>query len=103
MGKRFERNIEDFVCENCGSNVTGNGYTNHCPSCLHSKHVDINPGDRQSNCKGMMEPIAVEPTSKGYTITFRCTQCGATKRNKSAEGDDFEKLLEIARKRAGGS
>ncbi len=101
MGKRFARNIEDFVCAKCGSKVKGNGYTNHCPHCLHSKHVDINPGDRQSSCEGMMEPVAVESNSKGYTITFRCTKCGAIKRNKSAEGDDFEKILEIARKGTG--
>ena len=101
MGKRFVRNIEDFVCEKCGSKVKGNGYTNHCPKCLHSKHVDINPGDRQSNCEGMMEPIAVESNSKGYTIIFHCTKCGAIKRNKSAKEDVFEKILEIARKGAG--
>jgi DNA-directed RNA polymerase subunit M/transcription elongation factor TFIIS len=100
MGRRFARNVEDFVCEKCGNKVRGNGYTNHCPRCLHSKHVDINPGDRQSNCGGMMEPIAVESNSKGYIVTFRCTKCGATKRNKSAEGDDFEKILEIARESA---
>ena len=40
---------EEFVCENCGKKVKKLGYScrNHCPYCLHSKHVDINPGDRQ--------------------------------------------------------
>jgi rubrerythrin len=98
LSKKFTRNIEDFVCEHCGSKVKGNGYTNHCPYCLYSKHVDINPGDRQSNCGRLMEPIAVESTNKGYTIIFRCIRCGTVKRNKSAENDDFEKILEIARK-----
>lgn len=38
--KNFTRVIEDFICENCGTEVKGNGYTNHCPKCLWSKHVD---------------------------------------------------------------
>ena len=58
--KRFNRRIEDFTCEHCGTEVHGNGYTNHCPNCLWSKHVDINPGDRAADCGGLMEPIAVE-------------------------------------------
>ena len=101
MGKLFARNIENFVCKKCGNSVVGNGYTNHCPDCIHSMHVDINPGDRLSNCKGIMEPVSVEPIRKGYSITFRCIKCGAIKRNKAAENDNFETILEIARKRAG--
>ena len=38
---------EDFICENCGKDVEKSSYTarDHCPYCLYSKHVDINPGD----------------------------------------------------------
>jgi len=46
MARLFTRNIENFTCERCGAAVEGNGFTNHCPACLCSKHVDINPGDR---------------------------------------------------------
>jgi endogenous inhibitor of DNA gyrase (YacG/DUF329 family) len=99
VSKRFTRNIEDFVCEKCGEKVKGDGYTNHCPCCLYSKHVDINPGDRQSDCKGIMEPVSVESNSKGYVITFCCTKCKAVKRNKCADSDDFQKILEIVRKK----
>ena len=60
MSATFIRKTEDFVCENCGQEVKGNGYTNHCPRCLYSKHVDINPGDRASDCGGLMKPVAVE-------------------------------------------
>lgn len=97
MSKRFVRNIEDFTCENCGKKTTGNGYTNHCPNCLFSKHVDINPGDRQANCGGMMEPIGVECSGVSYVITFKCRRCGATKRNKAALNDNFETILETAK------
>lgn len=56
-----------FVCENCGCKVrplTKGGYRNHCPHCLYSKHVDINPGDRASECGGLMEPVGVFLTGK---------------------------------------
>jgi len=35
------------------------GYTarDHCPYCLYSKHLDIFPGDRKNECKGLMKPI----------------------------------------------
>ena len=41
---------EDFICENCGKDVEKSSYTarDHCPYCLYSKHVDINPGDRKN-------------------------------------------------------
>lgn len=102
MGKRFQRRKEDFICENCGKPVSGNGYTNHCPNCLFSKHVDINPGDRNCLCHGLMEPIAIESTCKGHTIVHRCQRCGRVKRNKSVTGDSFEALLSVARRQGGG-
>ena len=43
--KKFQRKVEDFICEKCGTKNIGNGFTNHCFKCLWSKHVDINPGD----------------------------------------------------------
>lgn len=99
MAKLFARNVEDFVCENCGATVTGNGYTNHCPHCLHSKHVDINPGDRASTCKGMMRPIGIENARDGYVIILQCTKCNCTKRNKSAENDDMDMIIKISSNR----
>lgn len=43
--KKFTKIDEEFICENCGKQVEKLGYTcrNHCPSCLYSKHVDVNP------------------------------------------------------------
>ena len=57
---------EEFVCENCGNKVPKLGYScrNHCPVCLHSKHVDINPGDRAETCHGLLEPIGLEINNK---------------------------------------
>lgn len=100
MSQKFRRNIEDFRCENCGASVEGNGYTNHCPKCLYSKHVDIMPGDRAATCGGLMEPETVEQQKNGYDISHRCLECGFSKINKSVEGDSFEKLVSIAKKAA---
>ncbi|MBU0731263.1 RNHCP domain-containing protein [Patescibacteria group bacterium] len=91
--KKFQRKVEDFVCENCGHKIKGSGFTNHCPSCLYSKHVDINPGDRASDCGGLMEPIALEGAIDKEKILFRCQKCGHLKRNKLQKGDNKQKLL----------
>lgn len=98
MSSKFQRKIENFTCEHCGTVTIGNGYTNHCPHCLHSKHVDINPGDRACKCHGLMIPTSVETKKGGYVINFECQKCGSKKRNKSAANDNFEAILEIMRK-----
>jgi len=96
--KKFTRTVEDFTCEHCGSQVTGNGFTNHCPSCLWSKHVDIAPGDRAATCANLMEPIAVSSDRKhGYRLLHRCSKCGAERWNRVSPNDSFEALLALAR------
>jgi len=93
----FPRTVEDFDCLHCGHSVSGSGYTNHCPRCLWSRHVDRNPGDRASTCGGMMAPLSVVSQRGGYRILHRCQDCGHQKWNKSAPDDDFEQLLALAR------
>ena len=96
----MKKNDSGFICVNCGRQVEKLGVTsrNHCPYCLHSLHVDIVPGDRANGCKGLLRPIAIETNAKkGYVIVFKCDKCGAITRNKSADDDDFEKLLEVAK------
>ncbi len=95
--KRFNRNIENFICEHCGAEVSGNGYTNHCPHCLYSKHVDINPGDRAAECGGLMEPIDIEQKDGKFIIVHRCQKCGFVRKNKMQENDDFNTILKISR------
>ncbi|NUQ57246.1 MAG: RNHCP domain-containing protein [Candidatus Paceibacter sp.] len=96
MGTNFKRTIEDFICGNCGEEVKGDGYTNHCPSCLWSKHVDINPGDRAAECSGMMKPAKVETEKGEYVLTHRCVKCGHEKRNKMSAKDNFQEVLKIS-------
>lgn len=94
----FIRNKEDFVCEHCGVRVEGDGYTNHCPACLWSKHVDVEPGDRAARCGGMMEPVAIEGTTPSYILTHKCTRCGHIRRNKVSSRDSGEALVALAEK-----
>ncbi|MBO4972609.1 MAG: RNHCP domain-containing protein [Clostridia bacterium] len=84
---RFKKNDSGFICAHCGKEVKPLGYSsrNHCPFCLWSLHVDVNPGDRANECGAPMEPIRVELDSKkGYMIVHRCTRCGEIKRNRAA-------------------
>ena len=66
MESLFTEIDEEFICENCGKKVKKLGYScrNHCNYCLHSKHVDINPGDRSENCHGTLEPVGIEINNK---------------------------------------
>lgn len=95
MVKKFERKIENFSCENCGTFVQGDGYTDHCPFCLYSKHVDINPRDRECECRGLMEPIRAEVKEEGYRIYYRCLDCGYNHRVRSSIEDSFEVILSL--------
>ncbi|MBE6458281.1 MAG: RNHCP domain-containing protein [Alphaproteobacteria bacterium] len=97
--KTFQRTKEDFICEHCGTEVKGDGYTNHCPHCLYSKHVDINPGDREEDCGGLMEPVDLELKDGKYIIVHRCQRCGFVRRNKVDEGDDFNAVIDLSRKK----
>ncbi|OGF22158.1 hypothetical protein A2Y83_00965 [Candidatus Falkowbacteria bacterium RBG_13_39_14] len=93
MSQNFQKCKEDFICGKCGAKIEGDGYTNHCPHCLWSKHVDINPGDRASNCGGLMKPVKLEAKGKEIIIVHRCEKCGYEKRNKASIKDKLDILL----------
>ena len=96
--KQFTKRDEEFICENCVSQVEKLGYTSrdHCPKCLYSKHVDKLPGDRSENCHGILRPIQVELSNKkGYVIVYKCDKCGEIRKNKAAIDDDNELLIKL--------
>ena len=97
--KQFQRKKEDFICENCGIEVTKLGYTarDHCPNCLYSKHVDINPGDRAETCGGLMEPIDLELKDGKYIVVHKCQKCGFIRKNKISDDDNFEAVLKLSK------
>jgi hypothetical protein len=80
-----------FVCAVCGAEVmplARGSLRNHCPRCLCSLHVDVNPGDRAQECGGVMRPVGAELTgNKGWVILHRCERCGVERRNRAALDD----------------
>jgi hypothetical protein len=92
----FKRVIENFNCENCGEHVIGSGYTNHCPKCLWSKHVDNHPGDRNASCHGLLRPVGALYKNDEFIISYVCVTCGKQSKNKSASGDNSELLIKLS-------
>ncbi|OGY78453.1 MAG: hypothetical protein A3B74_02020 [Candidatus Kerfeldbacteria bacterium RIFCSPHIGHO2_02_FULL_42_14] len=97
--KRFQRRKEDFVCEYCHTVVIGDGYTNHCPQCLVSKHVDIFPGDRAANCGGRMNVAAIDFQDGEYILIHECVRCRHRKNNKVSPRDSFHTLFALIQER----
>ncbi len=103
---RFHKINESFTCLHCGSAVPPAKKTcrNHCPSCLHSRHVDIFPGDRAHSCQGLLKPIAYELHSKkGLMLHFRCERCQARNRTIALlddpyAADDYQLILTLSAK-----
>jgi len=94
---------ETFTCKVCGRLVTpgeaGTNHRNHCPNCLSSLHLDIEPGDRAADCGGIMEPVAVWVRKNGeWALIHRCRWCGALSTNCIAADDNPVKLMSIAMK-----
>lgn len=89
---------ESFICENCGQKVKKSSYTarDHCPYCLYSKHVDINPGDRANTCQGLLEPIAIEKFKDSYKILYRCLKCGKTHKNIIEKEDNMDMIISLS-------
>ena len=81
QSSKFTKIDEEFVCENCGRVVPKLGYTcrNHCPYFLEPIGLEISP-------------------KKGYVIIFKCKKCGAIRKNKAAEDDDMDKIIELSSK-----
>lgn len=91
---------EEFICENCKKKVKKLGYTarDHCPNCLYSKHVDINPGDRNNPCMGMLKPIEIEKFKNSFKIIYKCEKCNEKHKNIMANDDNMDLIIELSKK-----
>ena len=99
--KAFTKNDNGFICKNCGKEVEPLKYSSrdHCPFCLCSLHVDINPGDRLNSCNGILKPLDLEYSqNKGYVIIYKCLKCGQIHKNKTATDDDKNQILKVSNK-----
>ena len=97
--KRFNMIDENFICENCKKEVLKLGYTarDHCPYCLYSKHVDINPGDRSNTCLGLLKPISIEKFKDTFKIIYKCEKCNKMHKNIMAIDDNYDLIIELSK------
>ena len=96
--KKFTMIDEEFICDNCGYHVSKLNYTarDHCPNCLHSKHVDIMPGDRNNSCLGLMRPIGIEKYKNTYKIIYKCLKCQEMHKNIMANDDNYDLIIKLS-------
>ena len=90
-----------FRCGHCHLDVPadapGTAHRNHCPNCLWSRHVDIDPGDRASDCLASMEPSAITVRGDGeWVLIHRCRGGGTLDSNRTAGDDNALLLMRIA-------
>lgn len=97
--KKFKMIDESFTCENCNNKVEKLGYTarDHCPYCLYSKHVDINPGDRLNTCKGLLKPVGIEKFKDTFKILYKCEKCGIKHKNIMSRDDNMDLIIQLSK------
>ena len=97
--KQFTKLDEEFICENCKQKIEKLNYTtrDHCNHCLYSKHLDINPGDRQNTCKGLLKPIGIEKFKTTYKIIYKCEKCNQIHKNIMANDDNMDLIIELSK------
>lgn len=95
--KRFQKNNESFVCLNCGKLTPAHPSSSrdHCIYCLCSLHVDINPGDRLNECKGLLKPIGLRSKNGKQQIVYKCEKCSKIAFCVSAPDDNREEIIRI--------
>lgn len=95
--KKFKMIDESFKCIICGKKVNPLKYSarDHCPYCLYSIHIDINPGDRLNKCHGILKPIDIDKFKDTYKIVYKCEKCHEIHRNIIANDDNFDMILKI--------
>ncbi len=98
---RYAQREEVFKCRHCRQYVCpvpyGGQHRNHCPFCLHSRHVDDRvPWDRASPCGMKMAPLGAFQRPDGeHVIVHRCLACGIERFNRIAADDDFTRVLDL--------
>jgi hypothetical protein len=87
-----------FQCGNCGHNVPPHPTSSrdHCNECLHSKHVDIIPGDRKNTCGGDLKPVGYLKSGDKEQILYKCGCCNGSARCVVAPDDNRSKIIELS-------
>jgi hypothetical protein len=104
----------DFICEHSGyfihtqRQIFGVVNRNHCPYCLHSRHVNLyHPRDRLCACNKLMAPVGLTlkrnrdkyaPDNQGkLLLVHHPINCGDLSINRIAADDDPHMLIDILR------
>lgn len=98
--KKFKMIDEGFKCISCGKMVEPLKYSarDHCPYCLTSIHIDIDPGDRLNECKGILKPIDIEKYKDTFKIIYKCDKCGMIHKNIMASDDNMDMIINLSKK-----
>ncbi|WP_166972629.1 RNHCP domain-containing protein [Brevibacterium atlanticum] len=90
-----------FKCVRCGLAVSENAPDdaprNHCPSCLHSRHVQNHDDHESIDCHGSMSPISVAVLRRGeWMVIHRCARCDELTSSPPHEDDNQLVLMRLA-------
>ncbi|MEU8976311.1 RNHCP domain-containing protein [Streptomyces monashensis] len=93
--------LSTFACARCGLTVSAyaadGAARNHCPSCLHSRHVLDHVEGGPSDCEGRMSPIAIAVLRTGdWTVIHRCVRCDELTSNPVCADDNQLILIRMA-------
>jgi hypothetical protein len=101
-----EHTAGGFKCAHCKQWVVINSSMgtlnrNHCNSCLWSKHVDEQKGDRKSGCNSGMRPIGLTFKHEGWgrqgeiMVIHECSLCTKISINRIASDDMNDGILAL--------
>lgn len=94
-------NSSTFSCLWCRLTVpvatADGGQRNHCPSCLHSRHVFDQATGGPSTCRGAMSPIAIAvPRAGDWRVIHRCARCDELASDSVREDDNQLVVMRMA-------
>ncbi|BET49051.1 RNHCP domain-containing protein [Kitasatospora aureofaciens] len=94
-------NLGTFACAWCGLTVSAyaadGAPRDHCPSCLHSRHVLDHVEGGPSDCEGRMSPIAIAVLRTGdWMVIHRCVRCDELTSNPVRTDDNQLILMRMA-------
>lgn len=101
-----EQKSGGFRCSHCRqwvviNHLMGTANRNHCNICLWSRHVDNDKGDRQSECRGGMQPIGLTLKHEGFgrvgelMLVHECRGCDKLSINRIARDDYEDEILSV--------
>lgn len=97
---KFKKNNETFSCIHCGGTVPQHPTSSrdHCNNCLFGLHVDVNPGDRLNQCKGVLEPVGLKIANGKKQIVYTCQKCEKRVFCIVAPDDNKEEIIKLSSK-----